>query len=155
MGRNTSEFPVSRMTSWDNTVSLYLLSDLVEHSDVGEHVVEVVGIRRVILVVPLLRTLHVDPQWLVARLRLVVHAVKPDHVLQPYLVILKCSPYLKSTVFPFIIFLNIIILVYSQLNPKLSPRNPEPNIIRSTKIWLHWYSENFCLPFGLHGAEDI
>lgn len=60
---------------------MYSLAEMVEHGDVGIHVVEIVGVRRVLLVVPVLREAHVRVQHGVLRFRLVVHAVEPDHVL--------------------------------------------------------------------------
>ena len=56
--------------------------EVVEDGHVGEHVVDVVGVGRILVVRPLVGRRHVAVEQRVLRLRLVVHAVQPDHVAQ-------------------------------------------------------------------------
>ena len=55
---------------------------MVEDGHVGEHVVDVVGVGRVLVVGPSVGRGDVAVEERVLRLGLVVHAVQPDHVPQ-------------------------------------------------------------------------
>ena len=56
--------------------------EVVEDGHVGEHVVDVVGVGRVLVVGPAVGRRHVLVKQRVLRLGLVVHAVQADHVAQ-------------------------------------------------------------------------
>ena len=55
---------------------------MIEDSDVGIHVVEIVGVWRVVSITPLLRSGNINIKHGVLRLGLVIHRVKPDDILQ-------------------------------------------------------------------------
>lgn len=57
-----------------------LLAQVVEHHDVGVHVEEVVGIRRVVICSPLLRLRAFVRKQVVAVFGLVVHTVESCHL---------------------------------------------------------------------------
>lgn len=59
-----------------------LLSDVIENGHVGVHIVQVVGVGRILLIIPLFRRFHALHQDRVLRLRLVVHTVETDDVLK-------------------------------------------------------------------------
>ena len=61
---------------------LPLSPEVVEGCDVGVHVVDVVGVRGVVHLRPLLGGRHVRVKHRVLRLGLVVHGVEPDDVLE-------------------------------------------------------------------------
>ena len=59
-----------------------LLPQLVEDGEVDEGVVEIVGVRRVLITGPAVRGRHLGVKHGVLWLRLVINGVKPHHVLQ-------------------------------------------------------------------------
>ena len=63
-------------------VEATLRSQLVEDSEVGEGVVEIVGIRRVLMPAPLVRCWYVTVKHCILWLRLVIHRVKPTDILE-------------------------------------------------------------------------
>lgn len=60
----------------------YSLSESIQHRHISEHIVNVVGVRRIVLVRPALRRGDVLVEQRILWLRLIVDRVKPDHILQ-------------------------------------------------------------------------
>lgn len=55
---------------------------MVEHGHVGVHIVQIVRVRRVLLIIPQLWSLRLRIQHRILWLGLVIHAVEADYVLK-------------------------------------------------------------------------